>query len=218
MPAVITYWLQLHPVGEGLRAVCGLLQQCARYNACAWHASNLLHAPLPLPYAVEPGEFLRDGGDDGPVALHVVVQLEERHGEQLQVPRNREGSLLWKGNDEELLALLWLGDVRRDVRVQHRFKVWPPPRSHALANLQPSCTHAPSQHHSLPPREHPFDGAGPRSQPAGPTSHVCSSLSCGVSSFDDSFRLSPSTSAGTRVAQVRQQPLEGTMRVRSESV
>ena len=43
---------------------------------------------------VESTESLRQAGDDGTVALRVVVQLEERGGHQLVVARHREIGLL----------------------------------------------------------------------------------------------------------------------------
>lgn len=39
---------------------------------------------------MEAREELRQVGDDGSVALRIVVELEQRHGEELQVPRHRK--------------------------------------------------------------------------------------------------------------------------------
>ena len=76
---------------------------------------------------VEPAECLGHTGDDGPVALSIVVQLEQRRRHQLVVPGHGEVGLLWELDQEQLPVLLGLGDVRRDVGVLGWLEVWSPP-------------------------------------------------------------------------------------------
>ena len=77
----------------------------------------------------ESAERLREGGDDGSVALRVVVELEERRGHQLVVLGHGEVGLLLELHQEQLVVLIGLGDVWRDVGVLGRLEVGPPPVS-----------------------------------------------------------------------------------------
>ena len=76
---------------------------------------------------VEPGEGLRQAGDDGAVALGVVVELEKRRRHQLVVPGHREVGLLLQLDQEQLAVLPGPRDVGRDVGVLGRLEVWSPP-------------------------------------------------------------------------------------------
>ena len=77
----------------------------------------------------ESAERLREGGDDGSVALRVVVELEERRGHQFVVLGHGEVGLLLELHQEQLVVLIGLGDVWRDVGVLGRLEVGPPPVS-----------------------------------------------------------------------------------------
>ena len=76
---------------------------------------------------VEAAECLGQAGDDRPVALAVVVQLEQRRRHQLVVAGHSEVGLLLQLDEEELAVLLGLGDVGRDVGILRRLKVGTPP-------------------------------------------------------------------------------------------
>ncbi len=48
----------------------------------------------------ESGDELREGGDDGSVAGGVVIEVEERHGDQLKVGRHGERACVSEGVSE----------------------------------------------------------------------------------------------------------------------
>jgi hypothetical protein len=87
---------------------------------------------------VEPAECLRQAGDDGPVPLGIVIQLEQGGGHQLVVAGHSEVGLLVELHQEQLAVLLGLGDVRWYVRVLCRLKVRSPPVSNRVLN-SPVC-------------------------------------------------------------------------------
>ncbi len=75
----------------------------------------------------ETTQCLRQGGDDGAVALGVIEELKEGRGDELVVARYGKVRLLRQLNHEELSVFLGLGDMRWNVGILGWLKVWPPP-------------------------------------------------------------------------------------------
>ena len=76
---------------------------------------------------VETRQSGREIGDDRSVALGIVVELKERRRNELVVLGHVEHGLVGKRHEEHLPVLLGLGAVGREVRVEGRLKVRPPP-------------------------------------------------------------------------------------------
>lgn len=77
-------------------------------------------------------EYLWQTGYDWAIACRVVIEFKEGCSHQLVVTRNREEGLLWQGDKEKTLVLLWTTAVSRHIGVLGGLKVGPPPIGHYL--------------------------------------------------------------------------------------
>lgn len=85
-------------------------------------------------YKIEPAQKLRETRDDGSVARGVVIQFKQWRGYQLIILRDCKQGFLLKLNQKQLLMFLRLCNMRRNIWILRRFKIWSPPVTNAVIN------------------------------------------------------------------------------------